>query len=564
MVSSLELQYFIDNGFLVFNELLKDQDCLKVASELIEKTLNTTKLPTSRSDSKEWVNAKSRIQAKSELMNLIRDKKVTNILTKLLCDYDKLKSCQIASRFPGENCDTPYNNINNTNNTDNNNENKDTYDYDRRWHIDNYTPKDLRRTDKKTGKVKIPHDFSCLVGIYVSDNTKEFEGNFTVFPGSHHRIQAYSILNGGKKYYEQNGLEDIRHKLKLSNPFQVTAKKGSVIFVHRHLAHLISAPNNSDTIRTIIWFRVRSTNNSDVSFTNIWNDYRGLTSNLDSGVNGQIAKHNHNHNHRGSLWNHDELIEIEYKGYGYFVKTFNKNDDKTKDDIKDDIKDKIKDDVKNDIRNDIRDDIRDDANTIVLRIKQNGKNYFPCMFASFITLTVTQYQDKKTITVHTNGFINRNRHHFIANELHNKTLLEMAEWIYNCDYCKLIESWVPMLEQLEQLEQNDKKTSDKKTNDKKTNDITQRVMKLHHLHSKSKTAMMMKWGKELKVSGGILKGAPGLVIVEGSSEMVDTFMNRFLCFHWRHYKEDMTRYVIGQNDFVIYDKEPLLRDTIIS
>lgn len=66
-----------------------------------------------------------------------------------------VKSCQIASRFPQEQCDA---------------DGKIPENWSQTWHIDNYTEKDFER---KT----LPKDFSCLVGIYLTDNETEFCGN---------------------------------------------------------------------------------------------------------------------------------------------------------------------------------------------------------------------------------------------------------------------------------------------------------------------------------------------------------------------------------------------------
>lgn len=439
MTSNLDTQFFLDNGFLVLDNLLENVDD---AAALLENTIKSVKMPTSKDDAIEWISAKSKIQSNKILMDLIKNPQVTIVLNNLLGEFIEPKSCQIASRFPGENYSF---------------ENKEWYT---EWHIDNYTDKDFERK-------RIPQDFSCLVGVYLTENEYEFAGNFTVFPGSHYQIQSHSIMNGGRKYYEENGLKKIRKELVLEKPYQIMAKKGSVIFAHRYLAHLISAPNESDDIRTIVWFRVRGNNNCELSFTNIWNDYKGIA---------KDTKYPEKYN--------DEIIRIENKGYGYFCSN-------TK-------------------------------NGIILRIKSNGKKYFPCMFASHVTLT---YYYDDNVNIHTNGFINKKNHNLIAKELQYKTLFEMAEWIYKCDYCKLIESWHPSQNPLSQNATN--------SNDK----ISQKIIRLHHLHSKSKCDMLIKWGNELKLNGGVLKGVPGQIIATGPSSMINIFVERFKCFHWKQFKE---------------------------
>lgn len=461
MLSNLESQFFIDNGFIVFDELLTD---VSAQIELINSTIDKIKIPTSKEESSEWVKLKSKIQSNKILLDLVNCEQISNKITNLLGDYFVIKSCQIACRFPGENKISS----------------EKKWDPSKEWHIDNYTEKDFKRT-------KLPKDFSLLVGVYLTDNETDFSGNFTVFPCSHHQIQAFSNKNGGIEHYETKGLIEARQNLVLGKPHQIKAKKGSVVFAHRHLAHLISAPNNSDQIRTIIWFRVCGKNNSTHSFTNIWNDYTKLS--------------------KDTIYPKDQyenIIEIESRGYGYFVKN--------------------------------------SKNEFVMRLKQCGKNYLPCMFASFITLTYNNSTHK--VSVHTNGFINKNKHQLIANELSKKTLVEMAEWIYDCDYCDLIESWHPITKEIID-----------KTNDNKT---AQKVIRLHHLHSKAKTKMLIKWGNELNLIGGILKGFPGLIVFEGKEDLVNLFCSRFKSFHWKHFSEDtQTKYDLSAyNNFKLIESIP--------
>lgn len=446
-LTNLQANFFVDHGYLLLDSFISQEDIAE-PTELIKQALNKTGIPTSKESAIQWVKEKSTLQQNNKFLSLINKSKVKQFLEEKIFvnKIQEVKSCQIACRFPGEQCGEDGSVPNNWYET---------------WHIDNYTEKDFERRC-------LPKDFSCLVGVYLSDNEEEFSGNYTLFPGSHHSVQAFSRLNGGQEYYEKNGLQKIREEVKLNNPFQIKAKRGSVIIVHRMLPHLISAPNTSKNIRTIIWYRIcistRPKNNNDPeTFTNIWKEWTGLHTvlSLKSTYPEKFGK---------------EIQEIEYKGYGHLV-TYNDE-------------------------------------YFVMRLRQNNSK--PCMFASMIT--IKYFISKNNIEVHTNGFMNRSKHPVMAQAIKRecKTLMEMAEWISKCDYEKLIESWYPDFSE-----------------DNIKSDI--KIMKFHHLHSRSKTSMMIKWAKELSLKGLIVNGEPGFLLVCGSK--LDVFMNRFNCFHWKEVDE---------------------------
>lgn len=437
-LSNLETHFLVDHGYLLLDSFLSNE--IDRPCQLIKETLERTGIPTSRETALEWISAKSKLQRNNEFLALINETKVKDFLeNKLIGKIKKIKSCQIASRFHGEQCI----------------DNLVPDNWYKKWHIDNFTEKDFERRS-------VPPEFTCLVGVYLTDNEEEFAGNYTLFHGAHYGIQSLSKIKGGYQYYVGNGLDGAREILKLNNPYQVKAKKGSVIIVNRFLPHLISAPNMSEKIRTIVWFRV-STEKKEESFMNIWKEWPKIYGPINLKTECPIQFR-------------DQINEIELKGYGHLV-TF---DDKC----------------------------------ITLRLRQFNSE--PCMFASMITVTLYE----KHIEVHTNGFINRTKHPIMAKQIMKscKSLIEIAEWINKCDYEKLINSWYP----------NDNKLS---------GIVIKKKLMFHHLFSRSKTGMMVKWEKELSINIEIIKGKPGFLIIEGDSNMVNIFMNRFGCFHWKTVKE---------------------------
>src|SRR5579872_1251543 len=152
-MSNLERQFFIDNGFLLYQSLLLPCEILE-SSELIDNALKNSGIPKTKEDANSiWVPLKSKLQNNKIIVNMIHNEKIQNILNILLGDktYNVGKSCQIATRFPGENCMID-------------NDGKIVIDASlyKNWNIDNFTKKDFERK-------KLPSEFTCIVGIFTSD-----------------------------------------------------------------------------------------------------------------------------------------------------------------------------------------------------------------------------------------------------------------------------------------------------------------------------------------------------------------------------------------------------------
>jgi hypothetical protein len=436
MLKDLNKTFLIDNGFIVFDSLLNDEE-ISEPCNLIEEALTKCGIPKSKEEASKWVKQKSPLQSNKAILGLRSNIKVDALLREIFSDTIlPIKSSQIATRFPGENCTSGL-----------------------KWHIDNYTEKDFARRS-------IPADFTCLLGVYLTDNVAEDAGNFTVFPGSHFQIQSFSRLKGGKEYYRESGLDEAISALQLQNSFQVKAKRGSVILVHRHLAHLISSPNRSSVPRTIVWFRLRVKRNYDdnETFLNIWKEWLNLS--IEQHVEPKYS---------------EEIESIQLRGYGYLKSATDTQ--------------------------------------LILRLKPNGKKHQPCIYGSMVTLKYSP--EDKVVRAHTNGFISNSKHHLIAKHLMDNcsSLLEMAEWIYNCDYRILIEQWCPII-------------TCKPTREADKSNM--HVVRLHHLHSRSKSSMMFNWATEMNISGMIIMGKPGYLIIKG--ENADVLLARFKCYHWLHYK----------------------------
>ncbi|MBI3517205.1 MAG: phytanoyl-CoA dioxygenase family protein [Proteobacteria bacterium] len=92
-------------------------------------------------------------------------------------------------------------------------------------------------------------NFTALVGVYLSAQTRDFAGNFTVWPGSHHRIE---------QYFRERGPQTMREgmpAIPLGEPVQLQCAAGDVVLCHYQLAHT-SAVNLSEDDRCAVYFRL--------------------------------------------------------------------------------------------------------------------------------------------------------------------------------------------------------------------------------------------------------------------------------------------------------------------
>jgi hypothetical protein len=112
--------------------------------------------------------------------------------------------------------------------------------------------------------------FTLLVGVFLSDTPQEYAGNFTVWPGSHLRIEGY---------FRERGLKAMREgtpPIPLGVPRQIQTTSGDVILCHYQLAHAAAA-NVSARDRTAVYFRLSLTDLAQhrwYRLTHIWDGWR--------------------------------------------------------------------------------------------------------------------------------------------------------------------------------------------------------------------------------------------------------------------------------------------------
>jgi hypothetical protein len=113
-------------------------------------------------------------------------------------------------------------------------------------------------------------NFTALVGVYLSQTRREFAGNFTVWPGSHHVLE---------RHFREHGVETLRGgmpRIPLGTPLQLITEPGDVVLCHYQLAHT-AAVNVSDRDRYAVYFRLWFKDINErrwESMTNIWDGWR--------------------------------------------------------------------------------------------------------------------------------------------------------------------------------------------------------------------------------------------------------------------------------------------------
>ncbi|HZR44620.1 MAG TPA: hypothetical protein VFB12_31200 [Ktedonobacteraceae bacterium] len=125
-------------------------------------------------------------------------------------------------------------------------------------------------------------NFTALIGVFLSDISHDFMGNFTAWPGTHRLYEAYFREHSPQSLL--NGMPPIE----LPQPQQITAQPGDAVLCHYQLAHGI-AGNSSPFIRYGIFFRLIHKNHEAWRWecmTNIWREWAGMQDIVSSTARG--------------------------------------------------------------------------------------------------------------------------------------------------------------------------------------------------------------------------------------------------------------------------------------
>mmetsp|Transcript_7694 Transcript_7694/g.28341 ORF Transcript_7694/g.28341 Transcript_7694/m.28341 type:complete len:261 (+) Transcript_7694:769-1551(+) len=129
-------------------------------------------------------------------------------------------------------------------------------DWEKYWHIDGLYCPEAPNNGVPKGKV---YDFTCLVGILLTDLDDINCGNLAVYPGSHTAVQDYFKRAGTARLYSHGteALPKAKDARFSEQAHQIKGKAGDVLIAHYLTAHSV-APNTCPFPRHAIYFRVQS------------------------------------------------------------------------------------------------------------------------------------------------------------------------------------------------------------------------------------------------------------------------------------------------------------------
>jgi hypothetical protein len=116
------------------------------------------------------------------------------------------------------------------------------------------------------------YHFTALAGVFLSDVTAPFHGNFTVWPGSHRALEAYFRAHGTGELVR--GFPPVE----MAPPRQLEARAGDVLLAHYQLAHN-AAPNVGPLVRYAVFFRLAHRGHdptSTATLTDLWHEWEGV------------------------------------------------------------------------------------------------------------------------------------------------------------------------------------------------------------------------------------------------------------------------------------------------
>ncbi len=115
-------------------------------------------------------------------------------------------------------------------------------------------------------------NFTMLAVVLLSDLTGPWQGNFTVWPGSHLKFEAWFREHGPESLLD--GMPAIDY----AEPRQLTGQAGDVVLCHYQVAHA-AGPNVSPHVRYAAIFRVHHLEHGShrpEAMTNLWLEWPGI------------------------------------------------------------------------------------------------------------------------------------------------------------------------------------------------------------------------------------------------------------------------------------------------
>ena len=121
-------------------------------------------------------------------------------------------------------------------------------------------------------------NFTMLAVVLLSELKAPYSGNFTVWPGTHHKYEDYFKEHGSAALYK--GASEGMPQIDLPEPVQIQGQPGDVCFTHYQLGHT-ATPNVSPHVRYAAIFRLRHADRPDPdtnieALTDLWLEWPGM------------------------------------------------------------------------------------------------------------------------------------------------------------------------------------------------------------------------------------------------------------------------------------------------
>ena len=116
--------------------------------------------------------------------------------------------------------------------------------------------------------------FSALLGVFLTDVPGENAGNFTVWPGSHLKMQNYFRAHGTEIILQENKIPPIER----GAPQQLCVRAGDAVLAHYQLLHG-AAGNGAPRPRYAVFFRIKHPDHEahkPECLTDVWREWPGI------------------------------------------------------------------------------------------------------------------------------------------------------------------------------------------------------------------------------------------------------------------------------------------------
>jgi len=127
------------------------------------------------------------------------------------------------------------------------------------------------------------YTFTALAAVFLSDADLPFQGNFTVWPGSHRALAAHFAAGGSAAVTALGRPDAVFPPVPVAAPRQLTVKAGDALLAHYLLVHGAAA-NTGPHIRYAVFFRLfheahdahRAPGADAAALAELWRDWEGL------------------------------------------------------------------------------------------------------------------------------------------------------------------------------------------------------------------------------------------------------------------------------------------------